>query len=270
MRSRTWPKGFPWLSKQNADLVAEANEFVLQCINACYVCAQHGGWFLNEHPEDLGVVYGEVPGSIWQWDEINNLLAWCNGFTMTIHQCQFGALTSKLTRLMCNFSIEDRRCHKGFPTFKKIRYLGPLPEHCGHNHVHKLMGKTGTRWNTSPSAAYPPGLCQFIADEIFRVFTTFGGGKKISNNKPKVSEFGLKSTESGGNAHRDVATPQTHSGQHPTPNASAQPQPGESLAESSSYSNSHERQFRLILVLTKMDSTALLSRTQVGIHSTYV
>ena len=127
VRSRTWPKGFPWLSKQNADLVAEANEFVLQCINACYVCAQHGGWFLNEHPEDLGVVYGEVPGSIWQWDEINNLLAWCNGFTMTIHQCQFGALTSKLTRLMCNFSMEDRRCHKGFPTFKKNQVFGAAP-----------------------------------------------------------------------------------------------------------------------------------------------
>ena len=30
VRSRTWPKGFPWLSKRNADLVAEANEFVLQ------------------------------------------------------------------------------------------------------------------------------------------------------------------------------------------------------------------------------------------------
>ena len=179
LRSRTWPKGFPWLSNVNAKIVNEANDFVLQCINACYVVVQHDGWFLLEHPEDLGIVDGEVPGSIWQWEEIHNLLAWCHGFTVAIHQCQFGALTSKPTRLMCNFQLRDRRCHAGFPKFdKSYRYLGPLPRKCGHKHLNKLMGKTGNRWNTSPSAAYPAGMCKFIADAIFGAVATYGGGSK--------------------------------------------------------------------------------------------
>ena len=62
LRSRTWPKGFPWLSNANAQIVNEANEFVMQCIGACYIVVQHSGWFLLEHPEDLGIVDGEVPG----------------------------------------------------------------------------------------------------------------------------------------------------------------------------------------------------------------
>ena len=86
LRNRNWPKGFPWLSSKNAEIVAEANEFVLECINACYVVVLHDGWFLFEHPEDLGVVDGEVPGSIWQWDEILNLLSWCNGHTFAIRK----------------------------------------------------------------------------------------------------------------------------------------------------------------------------------------
>lgn len=92
LRSRTWPKGFPWLSNVNAKIVNEANEFVLQCINACYVVVQHDGWFLLEHPEDLGIVDGEVPGSIWQWEEIHNLLACCHGFTFA----QFSAARSEV------------------------------------------------------------------------------------------------------------------------------------------------------------------------------
>ena len=201
LRSRTWPKGFPWLSNVNAKIGNEANEFVLQCINACYVVVQHDGWFLLEHPEDLGIVDGEVPGSIWQWEEIHNLLAWCHGITIAIHQCQFGALTSKPTRLMCNFQVQDRRCYLGFPKFDKTnRYLGPLPQKCGHRHTYKLMGKTGNRWNTSPSAAYPPGMCKFIADAIFGAVATSGGGAK--NGKQLAS---LESSGAGAPLESSIA-----------------------------------------------------------------
>eukprot|EP00435_Cladocopium_sp_Y103_P044902 s3525_g12.t1 len=186
LRSRTWPKGFPWLSSANAAIVKEANEFILQCINACYIVVQHDGWFLFEHPEDLGVVDGEIPGSVWQWEEVHNLLAWCSGFTFAIHQCRFGALTSKPTRLLVSFKIEDKRCHYGFPRFdKSFRYLGPLPASCGHKHFVKLMGKTGNRWNTSPSASYPAGMCKFISEAIFFAVQTCGGGLKIAKSVPK-------------------------------------------------------------------------------------
>ena len=177
LRSRTWPKGFPWLSGLNQAIVNEANEFVLKCLDACSVAVQHGGWFLLEHPEDLGKVHDEVPGTIWQWDEVHNLFAWCGGFTCAVHQCKFGAPTSKPTRLMTNFVLNDLRCHPGFPQFdSSFRYLGPLPKSCGHVHESKLVGKQNNQWKTGPSAAYPPDMCQFIAEAIFVAVASFGGG----------------------------------------------------------------------------------------------
>ena len=177
LRSRTWPKGFPWLSGLNQAIVNEANEFVLKCLDACSVAVQHGGWFLLEHPEDLGKVHDEVPGTIWQWDEVPNLFAWCGGFTCAVHQCTFGAPTSKPTRLMTNFVLNDLRCHPGFPQFdSSFRYLGPLPKSCGHVHESKLVGKQNNQWKTGPSAAYPPDMCQFIAEAIFVAVASFGGG----------------------------------------------------------------------------------------------
>eukprot|EP00435_Cladocopium_sp_Y103_P065967 s171_g28.t1 len=191
LRSRTWPKGFPWLSKRNAEIVAEANEFVLQCVHACYVAVDNDGWFMFEHPEDLGVVDGKVPGSIWQWDELHNLLVWSDGCTFAIHQCQFGALTSKPTRLMCSCTIVDKRCHFGFPRFNKFfRYLGPLPQRCGHKHVYKLMGKAGNRWNTSPSASYPAGMCKFIADPIYSAFASGRGSRNVISRSSKLEQKG--------------------------------------------------------------------------------
>eukprot|EP00435_Cladocopium_sp_Y103_P004193 s6226_g1.t1 len=58
------------------------------------------------------------------------------------------------------------------PKFDKLGvYKGPLPKKCGHVHKHKLIGKTAHRWNTAPSAAYPPGLCKFLAGLV-----SSGGG----------------------------------------------------------------------------------------------
>ena len=185
LRSHTWPKGFPWLSNAHKAVVSEANEFVSRCIDACFIAIQHGGWFLLEHPEDLGVVNGEVPGTIWQWEDIHNLFTWCDGFTCAIHQCHFGAPTSKPTRLMSNVVLQDSRCHKGFPQFDStFRYLGPLPKSCGHVHADKLVGKQNNQWKTGPSAAYPPGMCAFIADAIFTACAASGGGSE--NRTPKV------------------------------------------------------------------------------------
>ena len=42
--------------------------------------------------------------------------------------------------------------------------MGPLPKSCGHMHERKFIGHTDGKWNTGPTAAYPAGLCQFIAD----------------------------------------------------------------------------------------------------------
>ena len=184
VRTKAWPRGFPWLSNANKQKVAEANFFVDKCIEACERAANSNGFFILEHPEDLGVVDDEHPGSIWQWPEILELIPKCNACCFAIHQCRFGAITPKPTRLLTNLQVSDSRCHMSLPKFDRSGfYKGPLPRKCGHRHSHTLIGKTGTRWNTSPSAAYPPQMCQFLANLILHAAASFGGGKEKSNHR---------------------------------------------------------------------------------------
>ena len=74
LRSSSWPLGFPWLSDQCRRQVEVANYFVFQSILAAELVAQSGGFYLFEHPEDLGEVAGEVPASIWQLPEMRQLV----------------------------------------------------------------------------------------------------------------------------------------------------------------------------------------------------
>ena len=187
LRNRTWPKGFPWLSRHNKQIVDEANSFIEQCLAACRISAAAGGKFLLEHPEDLGLVEGEHPGSIWQWEELQELLVSASALTFAIHQCQFGALFPKPTRLLTNARVEDSRCHFGLPRFDKCsKYIGPLSRSCGHHHEHKLIGKTQEKWNTAPSAAYPEGLCRFIMQVILDSCSHSPGGGGVKNLKRKL------------------------------------------------------------------------------------
>lgn len=182
LRSKEYPKGFPWLSQHNAAIVEEANQFVMNPVSACHVCHEHGGHFLLEHPEDLGQVNGEIPGSIWQWSEVQELVPTCSAVTFAVQQCHFGAPTPKPTRFMCDLDVVDERCFLSWPKFTSDgSYLGPLPRSCGHVHKHKLIGKTAAQWNTSPSAAYPPRLCKFIAKLFVSALAAFGGGRTHNN-----------------------------------------------------------------------------------------
>ena len=179
LRTAVWPRGFPWLSQHHRHLVDEANMFVDRCIETCIICNNFNGKFILEHPEDLGVVQGERPGTIWQWDSVQELVPLTGAVTFAIQQCKFGAQTPKPTRFLTTFDIRDKRCFLGWPKFGTDgHYLGPLPKQCGHKHSHKLIGKTQERWNTSPSAAYPPGLCEFLASLILDAAASFGGGGK--------------------------------------------------------------------------------------------
>ena len=188
LRTRAWPKGFPWLSNTHKSLVAEANFFVEKCLEACECAAGSNGFFILEHPEDLGTVQGEQPGSIWQWQEVLDLIPKFSATCFAIHQCQFGALTPKPTRLLTNMKVADSRCFCSLPKFDKLGfYKGPLPRKCGHLHKHKLIGKTGSKWNTSPSAAYPAGMCDFLAQLILNAFASFGGGGENQQCTPLQS-----------------------------------------------------------------------------------
>ena len=186
LRTRMWPRGFPWLSAAHRSKVDEANTFVDRCIHACQLVSEAGGYFLLEHPEDLGTVEGEQPGSIWQWPEVLELIPCCNAVSFAIHQCHFGAPTPKPTRFMTNMEVADKRCYVALPKFDRFGfYKGPLPKKCGHHHTKTLIGKTNSQWNTAPSAAYPPGLCQFIADLILYACASFGRGGRVKSTGVK-------------------------------------------------------------------------------------
>ena len=125
----------------------------------------------------------ERPGSIWQWEEILDLIPSCGATTFAIQQCKFGAITPKPTRFLGTFHIDDGRCFLGLPKFDSLgAYKGPLPKSCGHKHQHKLLGKTQNKWNTSGSAAYPPGLCEFLAGLVLHAAASSGRGKKNNGN----------------------------------------------------------------------------------------
>jgi hypothetical protein len=180
----------------------EANLFVERSLKGCEIAATTGGFFILEHPEDLGTVQGEQPGSIWQWEELLDLIPKLAAICFAIQQCHFGGLTPKPTRFLVNMKVDDPRCYISLPLFDKAGYYkGPLPKDCGHVHSHKLIGKTASRWNTAPSASYPSQLCEFLANLIINATASCGGGpeneipaqpevkkRRLSNNMPAQVE----------------------------------------------------------------------------------
>jgi hypothetical protein len=111
------------LSNANKQKVDEANFFVDKCLEACEHAVNFNGFFILEHPEDLGVVDEEHPGSIWQWREVLDLIPKCKASCFAIHQCKFGAITPKPTRLLTNLKVSDARCYFSLPRFDKLGFL---------------------------------------------------------------------------------------------------------------------------------------------------
>ena len=141
-------------------------------VKASQLAAEAGNAFLWEHPEHLGVAAdGVVPSSIWSWPEILDLLVRFKAVTFAIFQCMFGAQTSKPTRFLSNLARFQRAPppHATLPCLDSHhRYFGPLPKSCPHGRHDSLVGKdpVSRQWRTAASAAYPPKLCQFLAEAI--------------------------------------------------------------------------------------------------------
>ena len=101
--------------------------------------------------------------------------------TLRAAQWHFGAETPTPTRFLSTIKTDDKRCWFKWPSFSADhKYLGPLPKECGHVHQKKLIGKTATGWATWPSAAYPPGLCEFLATLILSALCSVGRGTASS------------------------------------------------------------------------------------------
>ena len=126
----------------------------------------------------------ESPASIWQMTEVRNLVKTTQGTTWAIYQCHFGADSPKPTRFISNRDFQQQ--FSGFASFNADNtYVGPLPQQCGHRfHVKKLIGKHEGQWRTSPSAAYPSGVCKYLAKLLLSRLEGESGHLDINTEKP--------------------------------------------------------------------------------------
>ena len=173
LRSKLYPRGFPWLNNRNAAEVQASNFLIDQCLHAAALAVTAGNQFLLEHPEDLGLAPdGLIPASIWSWPELLDLLVSTPTVCFALFQCHFGAHFAKPTRLLTNLRafLQNPPKYASLPSFDAShRYTGPLPRQCPHGDSHgPLIGKDAQThaWRTAPSAAYPPAMCRWLATAI--------------------------------------------------------------------------------------------------------
>ena len=114
---------------------------IQQSLKAARLQQQQGLYFILEHPEDLGrVSSGERPASIWAFDEILEMCAGGDIACWGVHQCFFGAATSKPTRLLSNLPAA-LRFGVSLPVFDDDgRYLG----RCRNARMHMTSVPAGT------------------------------------------------------------------------------------------------------------------------------
>ena len=140
------------------------------------------------------------PASIWQLPELRRALAPGRFWTVAGHQCQFpGVDRKKPTRLLSDVEGITDFGLGGWPSFDAAGYYtGPLPHSCGHVHRSLMIGRNRKGgFHTSPTAAYPPGMCKFLATRIFKHWRKhlmphppFGDGRtpKLRVRPPRLAE----------------------------------------------------------------------------------
>ena len=188
VRDRHHPWGFP-SQRTAADRrrLRDGNEFIhfsIRAIVTAQDCKRRGRrvMTLMEHPEDLGRVPRGQPASAWQLPELRGAYAEFPFATAAGHQCQFNVDYAKPTRLLSDILTITAFGYSGWPVFDADdRYRGPLPKSCGHGkHGQQMIGHLpGGGFATSPTAAYPPGMCRFLAFHIYMDWMENGNGKKV-------------------------------------------------------------------------------------------
>ncbi|CAE8584251.1 unnamed protein product, partial [Polarella glacialis] len=155
MRSYDHPKGFPWL-QGSRKLLAEAGsvlaDFSFAAVRAQAVHAEAS--VLMEQPEDLGAVKsgpwpGQRPASMWQDPQHSDIAGMPGMASRAFHQHSFGTDYPKPTRFLVKLGNESH------PAF----YDG-LPQGFA------VAGEEKRRRLLHGAAAWPPQLCEWVAQEI--------------------------------------------------------------------------------------------------------
>jgi hypothetical protein len=135
-----------------------------------------GGMFVKEQPEDLGALKtgpwtGQRPASMWQFQQHFDLLKDESVRSIAIFQSDFGAQYPKPTRLLLNLPVlSEGVFHEGLPSFDENGfYQGPLPKCTSARTTLKRTSKSAP-FATSGAAAWPPGLCEWLASSSVTSF----------------------------------------------------------------------------------------------------
>ena len=184
-RDRFSPWGFAHNSAGQRRRAEAGNEFVhfsIRAIQTAALAKKRGCLVrcLLEHPEDLGRVgpqalHQGVPASIWQLDDLRSAFGDAKATTVAGWQCQFPDVDiAKPTRLFSNIPGIEEFGRVGWPVLDAhFNSRGPLPRYCGHNHKQRTIGTNDEGgFHTSPTAAYPPPMCEWIALKIYTDWLT--------------------------------------------------------------------------------------------------
>jgi hypothetical protein len=155
-----------WSQKQLSSLGNKLADFSFSALKAQ---VEIKGWFVKEQPEDLGALRtgpwpGKRPASMWQFPQHADLLSHSGVRSIAIFQSDFGAQYPKPTRLLTNLPVLSPGIfHEGLPKFDENGfYQGPLPK-CTSASTNLKRSSKHSPFATSGTAAWPPGLCSWLA-----------------------------------------------------------------------------------------------------------
>ena len=191
IRSREYPKGFPWLGQKDRVKADEGTLLAERTWELFELASEVDAHYLGEFPEDLGATQNGVPASIWQMQQFQDLLLLPGCSTFAVFQCEFGAETPKPTRFVSDLKFFEGNIYPGVPQFDSTwHYKGPLPSRCPHDGRHPQLIGTNEwgQWKTAPAAHYPGALCLFLARAIAKTWAQASSASRGKSSSDGTSE----------------------------------------------------------------------------------
>jgi hypothetical protein len=207
LRDSRHPFGFPWRTGKRKSKCAAGTgmaKFACDVLRLALTTTRNQqSWLpvlvLLEHPEDLGRTKKGTPASIWQLPWTRELQDH-GALRGAMHQCHYGAPFAKPTGLLFNFGELVPLVSLGFPTFdpRTGAYKGPLPRSCGHPPHESLGGTKDGTFKTSGTGAYPPAMCEAIAQRLALAIT---GAFSVTRSPTPLVRASIGWASTGGGAH---------------------------------------------------------------------
>jgi len=167
----------PELTDREFHSCSVGSVLALSCFNMLCLTVAFGGWGGNEHPSDPGAPYP----SFFNSQAFENVLCWAGGRVYKLHQCRWGAASTKPTGIYFSHESTARPC---LDTMR-----------CNHRGGHAaLIGKNGNdKFKTTAAARYTSDFAHMLADHFVDWFDGHGG--QLEAIKPQAWERPWQSGE---------------------------------------------------------------------------